>query len=115
MRCGRLELNSVIRRFRRAVLFEAILASREAERSPHEGGSVRLRTSLRLECALSLIAKTNGMAKIIAGGQSLGPMLNLRLVEPELIVDITGLSELKQAERSGDELVNRRLHHTWRH
>jgi len=45
------------------------------------------------------------MAKIIAGGQSLGPMLNLRLVEPELIVDITGLSELKQAERSGDELV----------
>jgi len=31
--------------------------------------------------------------------------LNLRLVEPDLIVDISGLSELKQAERSGDELV----------
>jgi carbon-monoxide dehydrogenase medium subunit len=45
------------------------------------------------------------MTKIIAGGQSLGPMLNLRLVEPDLIVDISGLSELKQAERSGDELV----------
>jgi aerobic carbon-monoxide dehydrogenase medium subunit len=58
-----------------------------------------------LEAALSLIAKTNGITKIIAGGQSLGPMLNLRLVEPDLIVDITGLSELKQAERSGDELV----------
>ncbi len=58
-----------------------------------------------LNAALSLIAKTNGMAKIIAGGQSLGPMLNLRLVEPDMIVDITGLSELKQAERSGDELV----------
>jgi carbon-monoxide dehydrogenase medium subunit len=51
------------------------------------------------------MAKATGMAKIIAGGQSLGPMLNLRLVEPELIVDITGLSELKQAERSGDVLV----------
>jgi carbon-monoxide dehydrogenase medium subunit len=32
-------------------------------------------------------------------------MLNLRLVEPDVIVDIAGLSELKQAERSGDELV----------
>ena len=58
-----------------------------------------------LNAALSLLAKTNGTAKIMAGGQSLGPMLNLRLVEPDLIVDITGLSELKQAERSGDELV----------
>jgi carbon-monoxide dehydrogenase medium subunit len=58
-----------------------------------------------LNAALSLIAKTNGITKIIAGGQSLGPMLNLRLVEPDMIVDITGLSELKQAERSGDELI----------
>jgi carbon-monoxide dehydrogenase medium subunit len=58
-----------------------------------------------LNAALFLMAKATGMTKIIAGGQSLGPMLNLRLVEPELIVDITGLSELKQAERSGDELV----------
>ncbi len=58
-----------------------------------------------LQAALALLAETNGSAKIIAGGQSLGPMLNLRLVEPELIVDITGLSELKQAERDGDELV----------
>jgi carbon-monoxide dehydrogenase medium subunit len=58
-----------------------------------------------LNAALSLMAKTNGTAKILAGGQSLGPMLNLRLVEPDLIVDITGLAELKQAERNGDELV----------
>jgi aerobic carbon-monoxide dehydrogenase medium subunit len=58
-----------------------------------------------LNAALVLIAKTDGMAKIIAGGQSLGPMLNLRLVEPDLIVDISGLSELKQAARSGDDLV----------
>jgi carbon-monoxide dehydrogenase medium subunit len=41
----------------------------------------------------------------MAGGQSLGPMLNLRLVQPDLIIDITGLGELKHAERSGDELV----------
>ena len=55
--------------------------------------------------ALALLAEANGTTKIIAGGQSLGPMLNLRLVQPDLIVDIAGLAELRQAERSGDELV----------
>ena len=55
----------------------------------------------RLPCS----ARPKASAKIIAGGQSLGPMLNLRLVEPQLIVDITGLAELKQVERRGDELV----------
>ena len=58
-----------------------------------------------LNAALALMANADGMTKIIAGGQSLGPMLNLRLVEPDLIIDISGLSELKQVERSGDELV----------
>ncbi|MEA2831760.1 MAG: aerobic carbon-monoxide dehydrogenase medium subunit [Bradyrhizobium sp.] len=58
-----------------------------------------------LDAALALMAKADGMTKLMAGGQSLGPMLNLRLVEPDLIIDISGLSELKQAERSGDELV----------
>ncbi|WP_454629757.1 FAD binding domain-containing protein [Bradyrhizobium cenepequi] len=58
-----------------------------------------------LATMLSLLAEANGPAKIIAGGQSLGPMLNLRLVQPELVVDITGLAELKRAERRGGELV----------
>jgi carbon-monoxide dehydrogenase medium subunit len=58
-----------------------------------------------LNVALALMANADSTTRIIAGGQSLGPMLNLRLVEPDLIVDISGLSELKQAERRGDELV----------
>jgi carbon-monoxide dehydrogenase medium subunit len=58
-----------------------------------------------LNAALDLMAKADGTTKIIAGGQSLGPMLNLRLVEPDQIVDISGLSELKRADRDGDELV----------
>jgi len=58
-----------------------------------------------LQATLALLAGTEATTKIIAGGQSLGPMLNLRLVEPELIVDISGLAELKQADRRGDELV----------
>jgi aerobic carbon-monoxide dehydrogenase medium subunit len=58
-----------------------------------------------LPTALAAMAGTAGVIKIIAGGQSLGPMLNLRLVAPDLIVDIAGLAELKHVERSGDDLV----------
>ncbi|MBR0849096.1 FAD binding domain-containing protein [Bradyrhizobium diazoefficiens] len=58
-----------------------------------------------LKAALALMAGAGGSARIIAGGQSLGPMLNLRLVRPELLVDIAGLAELKQVDRGGDELV----------
>jgi carbon-monoxide dehydrogenase medium subunit len=58
-----------------------------------------------LRAALAVLSQAEASTKIIAGGQSLGPMLNLRLVEPQLIVDISGLAELKQIERRGDELV----------
>ena len=58
-----------------------------------------------LNIVTALMAEAKDTAKIIAGGQSLGPMLNLRLVQPDLVIDIAGLSELKQADRSGDELV----------
>jgi aerobic carbon-monoxide dehydrogenase medium subunit len=52
-----------------------------------------------------LLADESVQAKILAGGQSLGPMLNMRLVQPELIIDITALDELKRVERQGDHLV----------
>ncbi|RJF70837.1 FAD binding domain-containing protein [Rhodopseudomonas palustris] len=57
-----------------------------------------------LTAALTLLGGHDG-TKVMAGGQSLGPMLNLRLAQPEQIVDITAIAELKQAEISGDELV----------
>jgi aerobic carbon-monoxide dehydrogenase medium subunit len=37
-------------------------------------------------------------AKILAGGQSLIPSLNLRLSAPDLLVDITGLKDLSKVE-----------------
>jgi len=43
--------------------------------------------------ALELIARPG--AKALAGGQSLIPSLNMRLSSPELLVDITGLDELR--------------------
>ena len=40
--------------------------------------------------------------KPIAGGQSLGPMLNLRLARPKLLVDVSKLAELKTITDEGD-------------
>lgn len=51
--------------------------------------------------ALDLMADNPG-AKILAGGQTLGPMLNLRLVQPELLIDITRIPELVNVEEEGD-------------
>jgi aerobic carbon-monoxide dehydrogenase medium subunit len=44
--------------------------------------------------AVALLSGAKGSAKVIAGGQSLGPMLNLRLAQPELLVDVRGIAEL---------------------
>jgi carbon-monoxide dehydrogenase medium subunit len=40
--------------------------------------------------AVRLLAEAGDEAKILAGGQSLMPMLNLRLAHPELLIDING-------------------------
>lgn len=41
-------------------------------------------------------------AKILAGGQTLGPMLNLRLVQPDMLIDITRIPELTAVRETGD-------------
>ncbi|MEE7463763.1 carbon monoxide dehydrogenase, partial [Methylobacterium fujisawaense] len=58
-----------------------------------------------LPALLARLAEAPAGVKLIAGGQSLGPMLNLRLVEPALILDITGVPELRDARVEGDTLV----------
>jgi carbon-monoxide dehydrogenase medium subunit len=55
--------------------------------------------------AVDLLATSNETAKVIAGGQSLGPMLNLRLAQPSLLVDITGIAELTRIERGDDQIT----------
>jgi aerobic carbon-monoxide dehydrogenase medium subunit len=44
-------------------------------------------------------------AKVIAGGQSLLPLLRLRLANPELLVDVGGLDELRGISDGGDWLL----------
>jgi carbon-monoxide dehydrogenase medium subunit len=45
--------------------------------------------------ALALLRQHGDDAKVIAGGQSLVPALNLRLLAPKLLIDIGGLPELR--------------------
>jgi carbon-monoxide dehydrogenase medium subunit len=55
-----------------------------------------------LSGALALLNQTDRDVKLIAGGQSLGPMLNLRLAQPELLVDIRRLAETTRVESAAD-------------
>ena len=55
--------------------------------------------------ALRLLADNAGRGRLLAGGQSLGPMLNLRLATPELVIDIGRLHELQRVETIASGLV----------
>jgi aerobic carbon-monoxide dehydrogenase medium subunit len=44
---------------------------------------------------VNLLAKHGGGAKLLAGGQSLLPALNLRLMTPEVLIDISGIASLR--------------------
>ena len=52
------------------------------------------RVPASVQDALGLLDELGDRAKVIAGGQSLVPMMNFRLARPEALVDINGLAEL---------------------
>jgi carbon-monoxide dehydrogenase medium subunit len=52
--------------------------------------------------ASSLLAARAPDAKLFAGGQSLGPMLNLRLVRPALLVDVSRIEALRRIDDEGE-------------
>jgi carbon-monoxide dehydrogenase medium subunit len=49
--------------------------------------------------AIAHLAEHGERARVLSGGQSLMPAMNLRLLTPELIVDIGGLGELRGVTR----------------
>jgi aerobic carbon-monoxide dehydrogenase medium subunit len=58
-----------------------------------------------LDDAVSALAAGGEEAKVIAGGQSLLPLLRLRLVYPELLVDLGALDDLRGVTDEGDHLL----------
>jgi aerobic carbon-monoxide dehydrogenase medium subunit len=57
-----------------------------------------------LDEALGLLQEHGEDAKVLAGGQSLIPLMKLRFAAPRVIVDINGLSELGQLEQEDGAL-----------
>ena len=55
--------------------------------------------------AVEVLAGAEGLAMALAGGQSLGPMLNLRLVEPDLLIDVRTCPDLRSCREEGDAVL----------
>src|ERR1700731_2160025 len=58
-----------------------------------------------LDEALDVLAREGGDARILAGGQSLVAMLNMRLAKPRTLIDIMHLPELARIERKGGSIT----------
>ncbi|HWG60974.1 MAG TPA: xanthine dehydrogenase family protein subunit M [Streptosporangiaceae bacterium] len=54
--------------------------------------------------AIALLTAYEGSARVIAGGQSLVPMLNMRLIRPDALVDVNGLADLAHVRPDGDTI-----------
>jgi carbon-monoxide dehydrogenase medium subunit len=52
--------------------------------------------------AIALLAEHGADAKLLAGGQSLVPMLNMRLVRPAVLLDLNGVGELERIAPTPD-------------
>jgi CO/xanthine dehydrogenase FAD-binding subunit len=57
-----------------------------------------------VEEALSLLEQHGETGKILSGGQSLGPLLNMRLASPEVLIDINRLDKLSYLRHRDDHL-----------
>jgi len=57
------------------------------------------------DAALQALAHYGGNARLLGGGQSLVPLLNLRLARPEALIDLGRCPGLTELRREGDRLV----------
>src|SRR3984893_18329718 len=58
-----------------------------------------------LQHAIELLGSGDGFVKLLAGGQTLGPMLNLRLVQPDLLVGVRKLAETTSWSEEGGAIL----------
>jgi aerobic carbon-monoxide dehydrogenase medium subunit len=55
--------------------------------------------------AVAALAEHGDEAKVLAGGQSLIPLLRLRLAYPEVVVDVGRIEEMRGVREDGDHIV----------
>jgi carbon-monoxide dehydrogenase medium subunit len=58
-----------------------------------------------VEGAVAALAEHEGDVAVLAGGQSLVPMLHMRLMRPGTVIDINRIAELDRIEVSGDSIA----------
>jgi len=58
-----------------------------------------------VEQAVGLLTDYDGNARVLAGGQSLIPMMNMRLCRPSALIDIVDIDDLKRLEAAGEETI----------
>jgi carbon-monoxide dehydrogenase medium subunit len=58
-----------------------------------------------VEQAVRALAAGAGMGKVLGGGQSLGPMMNLRLAQPDQLIDLGGIAVLGECREQEDVVV----------
>ena len=58
-----------------------------------------------LDAAVEVLAAASGEGKVLAGGQSLLPLLNFRMARPAVLVDLNGIKDLSFIELRGDSVV----------
>ncbi|NWJ72695.1 xanthine dehydrogenase family protein subunit M [Pseudonocardia sp. ICBG1122] len=68
---------------------------------PAPFGHVRARS---VEHAVEVLVAEDGDAKILAGGQSLVPLLAMRMAQPTVLVDLGGCTELAYVRDGGDHV-----------
>lgn len=69
----------------------------------------RYHAARTVEEALELLAGLGPEAKLLAGGQSLVPMMNFRLVRPACLIDLNPIRELAGVSATNGELVIRSM------
>jgi aerobic carbon-monoxide dehydrogenase medium subunit len=57
-----------------------------------------------VEHAVTLLARYGTAARVLAGGHSLIPMMKLRLAQPEVLIDINGITDLCYVNLTGTRL-----------
>jgi aerobic carbon-monoxide dehydrogenase medium subunit len=58
-----------------------------------------------VDAAVAALVASNGEGKVLAGGQSLLPLLNFRMARPAVLVDINGIKGLSYIEDRGDRIA----------
>jgi CO/xanthine dehydrogenase FAD-binding subunit len=58
-----------------------------------------------VDAAVEALVASNGDGKVLAGGQSLLPLLNFRMARPSVLVDLNGIEGLSYIEDRGDRIA----------